>query len=80
MLLGFDCKKAADGKAHWFGQHGPELCQKQPFDYWLQLMPLLARDLRQEGTTVINASRDTALQCFERMPLEQAIDAFRPTE
>lgn len=36
-------------------------------------MPQLASDLRQEGTTVINASRDTALQCFERMPLEQAL-------
>lgn len=70
VLLGFDCSNAKDGKAHWFGQHGPRLTQRQPFSLWQANFPALAQDLCSNGARVINASRSTALDCFERMALE----------
>jgi hypothetical protein len=40
---------------------------------WQAKFPQLAVDLQAEGVRVINASRQTALTCFERMTLEEAI-------
>jgi hypothetical protein len=51
------------------------LSTRQPFDMWLRLFPTLARDLEAEGVPVVNASRATALTCFARAALEDAIDA-----
>lgn len=73
ILLGLDCSKSPDGQAHWFGQHGPELTQQQPFDLWQSNFPALAQDLKDHGVRVINCSRQTALTCFERMTLEEAM-------
>jgi hypothetical protein len=76
ILLGLDCSKAPDGKDHWFGQHGPELTQQQPYDIWQARFPVLAQDLKDEGVRVINCSRQTALTCFERMTLKDAINEY----
>jgi len=72
-LLGLDCSPSAKGEAHWFGQHGAGLTTSQPFKMWQAKFPQLAVDLQTEGVRVINASRETALTCFERMTLEEAI-------
>lgn len=77
MLLGLDCSPSKDGKAHWFGQHGAGLTQRQPFDLWQARFPKLAQDLRDDGVFTINASRQTALTCFDRMPLERVPFALR---
>lgn len=77
MTIGLDCSKSKDGKAHWFGQHGPGLTQQQPFSLWQDRFPALARDLAAEGVRVINASRETALTCFERMALERVPEALK---
>jgi hypothetical protein len=74
VLLGLDCSKAPDGKDHWFGQHGPELTQQQPYDIWQTNFPQLAQDLKKEGVRVINCSRQTVLTCFDRMTLENTIN------
>ena len=71
VLLGLDCSPSKEGKAHWFGQHGPQLTQRQPFDLWQDKFPALAQDLAREGVPVLNASRETALRCFERVKLEE---------
>lgn len=76
ILIGMDCSKAPDGKDHWFGQHGPELGQHQPYDLWQSHFPALAQDLEKDGVRVINCSRQTALTCFERMTLKDAINEF----
>jgi hypothetical protein len=70
VLLGFDCSPSKDGKAHWFGQHGPQLTRQQPFDLWQAKFPQLAQDLASEGVPALNASRETVLRCFERVELE----------
>ena len=77
FLLGLDCKPSTSGKAHWFGQHGPGLAKIQNYKHWNSAFPQLAQDLQNDGVEVINLTRDTALTCFRRMPLEQAIHDFR---
>ncbi len=77
LLLGFDCGPSLRGDAHWFGQHPPTLTQHQPYEMWRAKFPALAADLTREGVRVINASRETALDCFERMSLEEAIKCLR---
>lgn len=73
VLIGFDCSPSTDGKAHWFGQHGPRLTQQQPFSLWQAKFPALAQDLCEVGVNVINASRQTALRCFKRSSLADAV-------
>lgn len=36
-------------------------------------MAALASDLEADGVEVINASRQTALECFQRRPLEEIL-------
>jgi hypothetical protein len=69
ILLGFDCKPV-DGKDHWFGQHEKGLTQVQPYQLWLNNFTQLAKDLQARGVEVINASPDTALQCFNKAKIE----------
>lgn len=73
ILLGLDCSKSPDGRAHWFGQHGAGLTSQQPYDIWQARFPRLAQDLKDEGIQVINCSRETALTCFDRMKLEEVM-------
>ena len=77
VLLGYDMQHTG-GKHHNhadhpqplgnFAQGMPSLCQRK--------FPALAADLQAEGVRVINCTRDTALRCFERMPLSKALSAF----
>lgn len=74
VLLGYDMQHTG-GKAHWHDDHPkplgnfapgmPELCQKN--------MRTLAADLERIGVRVINCTRETALTCFERRPLEDLL-------
>jgi hypothetical protein len=49
----------------------------QNYKHWTNAFPQLAADLVQEGVEVINLSRETALDCFPRMTLEEAIQKFK---
>lgn len=73
VLVGYDCKHAADGRRHWHGDHakGAGAGNAGSVSKW----PAQFRDLvsHLRGATVINASRDTALTVFPRMPLEEAL-------
>jgi len=77
LLLGLDCKPGADKKAHWFGQHEGPLSKIQNYSLWQTNFPRLAVDLANDGTEVFNLTRDTALTCFPKMTLEEAIAKFR---
>ncbi len=69
ILLGYDC--SLTNGIHWHGPHeqttnpSARCCSK-----WLDQF---AR-LETHGAEVINCSRHTALTCFPRMPLEQALE------
>jgi hypothetical protein len=72
ILLGYDMKPRADGIRHWHGDHNNELLQTNPVEYknWCNnlkaAMPLIK-------IPVINCTRDTALECFERADLRKTI-------
>ena len=69
VLLGFDMQLTGN-KQHYFGQHPYHKGSQGPnthlFKAWLNNFNELARDLKAEGVTVINATRTSALTCFHR--------------
>ena len=73
ILLGFDMKLGANKITHWHGNHPMGLTQDSPFKTWLKNFPRLANDLKVEGVEVLNATRSTALDCFNKVKLEDAL-------
>lgn len=71
LLLGYDCSVAAG--THWHGDHqqtkNPDALRCKA---WLSQFAALDR----KQAHIINCSRETALSCFPRMPLEQALCSF----
>jgi hypothetical protein len=69
ILLGYDCQKTG-GKAHWHGDHPSQLGNAGMINRW----PHKFRELSKTMTVpVINCSRATALDCFPRMDLDEAL-------
>lgn len=72
VLLGFDMQRTG-GKSHWHGDHPGELNRDCPVSSFAKNFPLLADDLRAVGVDVINSTRETALECFPKIRLEDAL-------
>jgi hypothetical protein len=72
IALGIDCVKDG-GKRHHFGDHPPGLGNAKSLPKWPNHFKRLAGYAQQKGVEVINASRKTALECFDRQPLEDAL-------
>lgn len=74
LLLGFDAKETSPGRKHWFGDH-PEPTSPS----WLQGLPYqfqkLSESLNARGVECINCSPDSALQCFPKMTIEEALES-----
>lgn len=68
ILLGYDMKIGE--KTHWFGDHPKGLQVPSPFGSFIDNMNLLAKDAQKVGLKIINASRETALTCFERSTMD----------
>lgn len=74
-LLGYDMGTTG-GRLHWHPDHDEKtLGNPVDFQTWRDRLAGAAADLRRLGVHVVNASRETALACFERMPLERALAA-----
>jgi len=73
ILLGYDMKHAPDGRRHCHADHPRGLGNFGMPAACAQKFDALARDLKAEGMRVINATRETALRCFDRMPLADAL-------
>jgi hypothetical protein len=75
VLLGFDMQRSGK-QAHFFGSHKPPL--SDPPDYrwvpWRAAFATLVAPLADECISVVNATRSTALTCFPRMSIQQALD------
>ncbi len=71
ILLGFDC--SISNGSHWHGDHtaldNPTAANVKR---WHGEFARVAAQLR-ESVNIINSSRQTALNCFRRLPLEAAI-------
>ena len=80
-LLGFDQTKTG-GKAHFHADH-PKMSDKGHRTNmanaggilaWPRLMQKTAYDLDKRGVRVVNLSRETALECFPRMTVEEFLE------
>lgn len=72
ILLGYDMKPRADGIRHWHGDHVNALLQTNPIEYfnWCQNLKQAKPFIEAE---VINCTRDTALDCFDRAALRDVL-------
>lgn len=76
VLLGYDLMhEPGTRRVHWHGNHPPGLgnAASGNLGLWAREMHLLADDLKKTKTQVVNASRRTALRCFPRKTLEDAL-------
>lgn len=72
LLCGYDMRNVG-GKRHWFGPHPRELSQSANFSGWIAAFNALAPVLKQKGIEVLNCTPQSALECFRRVKLEDAI-------
>ncbi len=74
LLLGYDMKPDACGRTHWFGDHGDWPTRPRVFEtVMLPHFPGLARELEAVGVAVVNCTPDSALDAFDKLPLERAL-------
>lgn len=72
VLLGYDFQRTR-GLAHWHGDHPRPMGNLGNLVKWREHMAVLARDLEVAQIPVVNATRETALTCFARQPLAEAL-------
>ena len=72
VLLGFDMSAGPNGQRHFYPE-GPR--GSSPYGDFRRYMATMVHPLKAAGVTVVNASRRTALTCFPRVALEQALRA-----
>lgn len=70
VLLGYDAQKTG-GRAHWHDDHPKGLGNAGTVAKWPEQFRRIVGSLR--GAQVVNASRATALTCFPRASLEDAL-------
>jgi hypothetical protein len=71
IMLGYDMGPGPNGERHFFGEHPVGLGQTSAYPGFMQEFAQV--DLARLGLRVINATRRTYLDCFERMSLESAL-------
>lgn len=71
VLLGYDMQAFKGQPSHWFGEHPDH--NRAPYSTYLEYFPLLVAPLQALGITVLNASRESALECFPRVTLTEAL-------
>lgn len=70
VLLGYDCQGQA-GRDHYFGAHPHG--RRPPYDLFLKYFGTIVQPLIDLGVRVLNASRETAIRCFPRVSLAEAL-------
>lgn len=84
-IIGFDQQIPPEGenkgKAHFHKDHPrkvgnrwTDLGNANGIQNWPRLMAATAVDLKRRGVQVLNLSRETALDCFDRMKLEDFLE------
>lgn len=82
ILLGYDMTPGARGQLHHHAPHGGDLHNPTILNLrdWTQRFIDAGVELRDRGIRVINCSPRTAITCFERLPLVEALRLDRPKE
>ena len=73
ILLGYDCKFSAGGQRHWHADHPKGLTNSLSIERWPGQFAKVSTAARSAGVRVVNCSRETALNCFERGDLETVL-------
>ncbi len=73
VLVGFDMRVVED-KRHFFGSHPPGLKSGGSYHVWVKHFER-AKAMLPAGIRIINATPGSALGCFERLTLEEALSA-----
>lgn len=73
LLLGLDMKNSAGGAQHWFKRKRPAPDIRQYQEIMLPLFETLVEPLARHGVEVVNCSPDSAITCFRRLPIEEAL-------
>lgn len=75
ILLGYDFKKTG-GRSHWFGDYEiPRFRREGDWLFWVRAMERAAPSAKARGMRIINCSPGSALNCFEKMDIKDAIKA-----
>ena len=78
ILLGYDMQRGPNGESHHHGDHEGGLPNLGTMPEWGRRMVQLGADLRAQGVEVVNATRQTAITCFERQPIDKALSPGKP--
>lgn len=78
VLLGYDCQKTG-GRSHWHGDHPAGLGNAGSIHRWPAIFDKVAASLRGR-VQVVNATEHTALKCFPRVPLCEALGMKEPVQ
>lgn len=79
VLLGVDMQPGENGELHYYpdsyypGRTHESLLVAYPFATWLSWFPTIAQPLADRGVDVVNCTRRTALTCFRRASLDEAL-------
>lgn len=71
VLLGYDLQPDAADRDHFFGAHPAK--NRPPLEAFRPLFSQLVAPLAALGISIVNATRATALTCFPRVSLEEAL-------
>lgn len=71
VLLGFDMWAGPDGRRNWFDK--PGLHENSPYPIFLMRFAQMVEPLKSAGVRVVNASRFTVMESFQRVSLVEAL-------
>ena len=73
ILLAYDARAPRTGeRTHWFGEH-PRSTPHSVFRKYVEAFEQAAGAFRTRGIRIINATPGSAIEIFEKMPLEDAL-------
>lgn len=73
ILVGYDMKKAADGRYNVRGDHPKEMRSRGKFSTFIEKIGGLRQPLAKQGIKVYNCTIDSDLNCFTRRDLKDVI-------
>jgi hypothetical protein len=76
VLLGYDCQLTG-GRSHHHGDHPAPFSNCDKLPQWPEQFARLSRWASARGIPVANATRESALTCFDRLPLDVALSPER---
>lgn len=71
ILTGYDMR-VVGGRRHFFGDHPAPLDNSSPYECWVSNFDAAAKVLSSR-VRVVNTTLDSAIRCFEMLPLAEAL-------